>query len=59
MRIAQKGFTLTELLVVVLIVSILVGVGLPGYREFVQRSGRTGLEGSYSASVRSNLQPTI
>ena len=41
MRIAQKGFTLTELLVVVLIVSILVGVGLPGYREFVQRSGRT------------------
>ena len=37
----QSGFTLTELLVVVMIVSILVGVGLPGYREFVQRSGRT------------------
>lgn len=37
----QKGFTLTELLVVVMIVSILVGMGLPGYRDFIQRSGRT------------------
>jgi type IV pilus assembly protein PilE len=41
MQSTQKGFTLTELLIVVLIVSILVGIGLPGYRDFVQRSGRT------------------
>jgi type IV pilus assembly protein PilE len=41
MKDMQKGFTLTELLVVVLIVSILVGLGLPGYRDFIQRSGRT------------------
>ena len=38
---ANKGFTLTELLVVVLIASILVGLGLPGYRSFVIRGGRT------------------
>jgi len=38
---AHKGFTLTELLVVVLIASILVGIGLPGYRDFVIRGGRT------------------
>lgn len=37
----QRGFTLTELLVVVLILSLLVGIGLPGYRDFVLRGGRT------------------
>lgn len=41
MKHSEKGFTLTELLIVVLIVSILVGVAVPGYRDFVQRSGRT------------------
>jgi type IV pilus assembly protein PilE len=41
MKDMQKGFTLTELLVVVLVVSILVGLGLPGYRDFIQRSSRT------------------
>lgn len=37
----NKGFTLTELLVVVLIVTVLMGIGLPGYRDFVLRGGRT------------------
>ncbi len=38
---ANAGFTLTELLVVVLIVTVLMGIGLPGYRDFVLRGGRT------------------
>lgn len=36
-----RGFTLTELLVVVMILSLLVGIGLPGYRDFILRGGRT------------------
>jgi len=41
MRNGNTGFTLIELMVVVLIASILVGIGLPGYRDFVIRGGRT------------------
>ena len=37
---SEKGFTLIELLVVVLIVSTLFGLSIPGYRQYVLRSGR-------------------
>ena len=35
-----SGFTLTEVVIVVVIIAILVGVALPSYREFVMKSRR-------------------
>ena len=37
----QRGFTLVELMVVVMIVAILGMIGLPSYRDYIQRSQRT------------------
>lgn len=37
---AQQGFTLIELMIVVVVVAILVGIGLPGYRGYVSRAQR-------------------
>jgi len=37
----DRGFTLTELLIVIVIVSLLLGFALPSYRNFVLRSNRT------------------
>lgn len=40
MKSTQTGFTLVELMIVVLIASILIGVGLPSYRNYVMRASR-------------------
>ncbi|TDJ47134.1 MAG: prepilin-type N-terminal cleavage/methylation domain-containing protein [Gammaproteobacteria bacterium] len=40
MKHTHRGFTLVELMIVVLIASILLGVGLPSYRNYVMRAGR-------------------
>ena len=35
------GFTLIEMMVVVLLLSIIMGLSIPGYRQYVQRASRT------------------
>jgi prepilin-type N-terminal cleavage/methylation domain-containing protein len=34
----EKGFTLVELLVVIVILGVLAGIGIPTYRGFIERS---------------------
>lgn len=40
-RMKHKGFTLIELMIVVAILGLLVAVGLPSYRDSVERSERS------------------
>ena len=44
----EKGFTLVELLVVIVILGVLVGIGVPTYRGFIDRS--------YEAATLAELQ---
>jgi type IV pilus assembly protein PilE len=37
----QRGFTLTELMITVFIISILAGLSYPSYQEYVRRSARS------------------
>lgn len=37
-RVPQSGFTLIEIMIVVVIVAILAGVGFPSYQEYTRRS---------------------
>jgi type IV pilus assembly protein PilE len=43
-RRTQQGFTLVELMVTVVILSILVGIAVPSYRQHVVRSKRTAAQ---------------
>ena len=36
-----RGFTLVEIMTVVLLLSILMGLSIPGYRQYVRRANRT------------------
>ncbi len=50
---SQKGFSLIELMVVVVIIGFLVGMGLPQYQKYVMKSkrseGKSLLSGMYTA----------
>lgn len=37
----QRGFTIIELLIVIVVISILVAIAVPSYREYVMRTNRT------------------
>jgi type IV pilus assembly protein PilE len=45
MKWRQTGFTLLELLFAAVLVSVLVAIALPNYREFVVRSKRSAAQG--------------
>jgi len=39
-QVRNRGFSLIELLIVILLMSIIMGIGIPGYRQYVQRAAR-------------------
>lgn len=41
MSTPQKGFTLIELMIVVLVMSLVLGLSIPSYRNYTLRAGRT------------------
>ncbi|MCB1690881.1 MAG: GspH/FimT family pseudopilin [Halioglobus sp.] len=45
-RFTQRGFTLVELMIGLVLVSVLLGIGVPTFREFVlsQRAQATGMD---------------
>jgi type IV pilus assembly protein PilE len=43
---STNGFTLIELMIVVMIIGVLMGIGLPSYRDYVLRSHRTDAQSS-------------
>ncbi|MDF1780967.1 MAG: type IV pilin protein [Alcanivoracaceae bacterium] len=49
LRQKQKGVTLIELMIVVVIVAILAGVAWPGYTRHLQKSHRTEMQASLTS----------
>jgi len=52
----QRGFTLIELMVVVAIVTILVAIGIPSYRQHVVKSNRSAAEGFIAQAANKEEQ---
>ncbi len=46
MRAGNRGFNLIEVMVVVVIISILASIGIPSYRQYVQRAQRADATGA-------------
>jgi type IV pilus assembly protein PilE len=42
--VGQKGFTLVELMITVLVVAILASIAFPSYQEYVRRSSRAAAQ---------------
>jgi type IV pilus assembly protein PilE len=40
LSLKERGFTLVELMIVVLLMAIILGISVPGYRAYVLRAGR-------------------
>lgn len=53
---SQKGFTLIEVMVVVVIVAILASISIPSYREYVIRSHRRAAQAAMLEIANQQLQ---
>lgn len=42
---AQKGFTIIELMMVIVVLGVLVGIALPAYQDYVRKSNRSVAKG--------------